>query len=413
MGLVADTSAIVLVFDGLNPSGLGPYGNTWNPTPTFNQLAAESYLVEHAMADDPRPASTSRLRSLRGMWDGRHVMCPRQPTDCGQLIRQCAAQGICATLVCDDAEVAKYSGEIGFARIRTLPQQGPATPAIDEFATRFGQLIAAAIDELVEMPSRSLLWIQASTLLHAWDAPSQLCAELLDEDDPHPPEQLPAPHIELDSQVDPDLAWGWSVRYAAELRAIDACLAVLLSAVHEAPQVSAPLLLLTATHGYPLGEHHIVGLAENSSLHSELVHVPHFVRYPDGYRAMQRDQRLCQSATVYSTLAEWLEMAPSSTNLGAYSLSGPSATRAVAQLGDQWALRTPAWYALVQGDIEQGDIQMYVKPDDRFDFNDVSQLCVDEAQSIRHELTEFAAAAQREQLDSLPPLPDELCLTMR
>ena len=407
-----DTSAIVLVFDGLSPGFLGPYGNTWNPTPTFNQLAAESLLIEHALADDPRSAAHSRLHSLAGLWDGRHALCP-PPSVPGRLLRQCAEQGICAALVCDDAQVAQFSADVGFARVRALPEQPATAPAEDESATRFGQLIGAAVDELAELPPRHLLWVQASTLLHAWDAPRQLCAELLDAADPQPPDEIAAPQMVCDASIDPDLAWGLAVRYAAEVRAIDACLAVLLAAVRSAAMCPATLLALTATHGYPLGEHRFVGATASGTLHSELVQVPFLLRYPDGQRAMQRDQRLCQSPTVYTTLAEWLGMELAEPGWGAHGLTGAPPLRAVSRLGDRLALRTPAWYALVQGDIQQGELQLYVKPDDRWDFNDVSQLCAEEAQLARHELAAFMGAAESEQLDCLPALPRVLAQTLR
>ena len=43
--------AIVLALDGLSPSFLGPYGNTWLETPAFNKLADESILAQQMLAE--------------------------------------------------------------------------------------------------------------------------------------------------------------------------------------------------------------------------------------------------------------------------------------------------------------------------------------------------------------------------
>ena len=59
--------AIVIVFDRLGAGYLGPYGNTWLDTPAFNQLASESMVLEHAIADSVHLATLyERLWGLPG-----------------------------------------------------------------------------------------------------------------------------------------------------------------------------------------------------------------------------------------------------------------------------------------------------------------------------------------------------------
>jgi hypothetical protein len=87
-------------------------------------------------------------------------------------------------------------------------------------------------------------------------------------------------------------------------------------------------------------------------------------------------------------------------------------------------LRTPAWFlrcgvpGLISASTERqcvherdgatAECELFVKPDDRWDFNEVSSRCPDIVSEMREELERFATAAQASQLDELPPLPELL-----
>src|SRR5687767_11396436 len=104
-------SAIVLVADRLGAGYLGPYGNTWLPTPTFNALAAESLLVEFALADSPDLAAV-----YRSYWSGRHALDARDAADEGSSLgEQLSAAGIAATLLTDELRLITHPLASGFA----------------------------------------------------------------------------------------------------------------------------------------------------------------------------------------------------------------------------------------------------------------------------------------------------------
>src|SRR5205085_2612604 len=73
---------------------------------------------------------------------------------------------------------------------------------------------------------------------------------------------------------------------------------------------------------------------------------------------------------------------------------------AAARIGDseEWSLRTPAFAALLPMQVPDGDParapRLYVKPDDRWEVNDVRQQQLDLAEGLERTLREFAAAAR-------------------
>ncbi len=70
-------NVICLVIDGLQPSLLGAYGNTWISTPELDRLAAESFLCDNALTD-----SLDLARIYRGLWRGLPALWPEK-TRCG------------------------------------------------------------------------------------------------------------------------------------------------------------------------------------------------------------------------------------------------------------------------------------------------------------------------------------------
>jgi hypothetical protein len=88
--------------------------------------------------------------------------------------------------------------------------------------------------------------------------------------------------------------------------------------------------------------------------------------------------------------------------LRAYARAGLGRGRAV-----EWTLRTPDWaFFLAAGaDAAAGRPQLYVKPDDRWEVNDVVQHHPDLAERLEQTLRGFLAAARRPGPLVAPPLP--------
>jgi len=93
-----------------------------------------------------------------------------------------------------------------------------------------------------------------------------------------------------------------------------------------------------------------------------------------------------------------------------YGVGGVSRDRAViVSSSGERALRTPAWYARF---TSPDATELYAKPDDRWEVNEVSSRCSDVVEQLLQ-----AESATREALaggrpDDVPPLPDVLVAGM-
>ena len=393
---------VVLVIDRLGAGWLGPYGNTWLETPHTNRLAASGLLCETAISDSPDLAA-----AYAGYWTGRHVLTPAN-RGAAPLAELAAAGGLHSTLLTDEEQVAAHPLAGSFAEIRRVDAT-PRTAAADSLAeTGLFQLTATAIEALAESQRPSLLWIHARGLAGAWDAPLEYRNRLADLDDPVPPAIVDPPSLVLAENFDPDELLGLTQAYAGQVAAVDECLGLLLEALDEQSWSDEALLIVTSPRGYPLGEHRRVGAADQA-LYAELLQVPLLVRFPHRAGALLRTQAIVQPAAVYDTIAggRGLDL----SRLQAGEAIAPADT-AVAFHGRERAIRTPAWFLReVAGDESSHEPprrELFAKPDDRFEVNEVASRCGEECELLAARLAEFEAAARAATLAELPPLAELL-----
>ena len=71
----------------------------------------------------------------------------------------------------------------------------------------------------------------------------------------------------------------------------------------------------------------------------------------------------------------------------------------IAGSGGQQAIRTPAWYLR-----DGAEPELFAKPDDRWEVNDVSDRCEEVVDSLRSALVEYEESVRSGHLTELPPL---------
>ncbi len=72
-------------------------------------------------------------------------------------------------------------------------------------------------------------------------------------------------------------------------------------------------------------------------------------------------------------------------------------------MGSERAMVTPAWHLRMAGADE-----LFIRPDDRWQVNDVANRCPSVAELLRAEFVRFEQAVQSGQTAQLPPLDDSL-----
>ncbi len=482
-------SAVVLVFDRLQPAFLGPYGGTACETPACNRLAADGYVAEQCYAD------AAELEVVyRSFWSGQHAVqhampqaahnaaphaaddaapeaadeaapqavydaapeaahdatasVPRhssQADSSGEtapagrsLAERLEAAGIHTELLADDPRIASHRWSEGFGQRLAIDHGGPPATADTAGAMRVAQVLAAAAERWEQADRDTLLWMHAAAWDDAWDAPYEFRQQGADPEDPPPPEFAAPPCRSSDGPIDPDELLGYVQAYVGQVAAWDACLEAFLEAFAASPLAEHTLLIVTAPRGFPLGEHGRVGDAP-PALYNELLQLPLFIRLPQGACPLVRDQGLVQPADLFATLLDWFEVAHnpaeprlappveanSATTTSAASAATTSAidddveptvedasrfaqvtgwgrsllprVQALPDAGrrlaaaiapGQLAVRTPHWLLRIsnhrRSDPPTDDkLELYVKPDDRWEANEVSSRCVAEVQTLR------------------------------
>jgi hypothetical protein len=416
---------VVIVARGLQAGALGCFGNRWARTPALDAVAAAGAAFDQHFAD--RADAEGARRAWRG---GRYhfplpaeaaAPAPGQPPD---LVRALVERGVDARLVLDASRPLPAGFEEGWAAVeRVEPAEGE--PGLE--AT-----VEAAVAALRALAGRDdwLLWVDLGTALPPWDVPEDFQApelfpasEEAETDEEDEPEEGPLVPLAGPGEgpIDPRddaLYLGIQAGYAAAVSYLDAGVGELLSALEEVDGGGEVAVLVTADRGLALGEHGVVGPVR-AWLHDEVVHLPLLLRLPGGAELGLRVPALTQAVDLAPTLAELFALpfeGAHGTSLLALARGGGEAIRPYACAGLQvgaaieWALRSPEWALLVtaQGppDEPPRGPRLYVKPDDRWEVNDVAQHHLELVERLEATLRAFVAETARPGPLRPPALPN-------
>jgi arylsulfatase A-like enzyme len=414
---------LVLVVNGLHCGPLGAYGNDIVGTPAFDRLAAEGVVFDQHYAD--APDGEGARRSWR---TGRyHLPVPQAKetrattTDLWDALRK---SGVFTNLVCEVPPPDFFTeGWDDALLVAPAANEPPLETVLESLADAF---------DAVEDRDSWLIWTELNTLIPPWRFPEEFFGaveeeaegeeETVEEDEeavsdvvamvPLPPLTGPAVGPLGD---DPDEVTFLRLQetYAAAVRYVDAGLDQILESLDE-----DVVLVVTSDRGMVLGEHGVIGVPR-PWLHEELVHLPLLVRMPGGRRG-RRIASLTQSLDLVPTLLDLFGITIPDDVHGRsllpllrgedapvrdYACSGLQIGLAI-----EWSLRTPEWTFLLplQGEIEDAvrPPQLYAKPEDRWEVNDVRQHHLELSEHFAQVLEAFAAAVQRPGPLAAPELRD-------
>jgi arylsulfatase A-like enzyme len=421
---MADSRNIIcLVIDRLHAGFLGAYGNTWIATPHVDRLAAEAFLFDRALIDSPC------LESLyRSYWHGSHALAAaRGHVDAlaeASLPRQLSSDGYETVLMTDDPSIGALPSATDFYEREEIVFEPTDEVATSIEETQLARFFAAASERLSRMRRPFLLWLHAGSLGRIWDAPLEFRDQYPDDEDPSPPRSPCVQSRLLARDFDPDEVLGIVHSYAGQVSLLDLCIGSFLEALTESRLADETLLVVLSARGISLGEHGRIG-PQNDSLYSEVTQVPWLLRLPTGAGQSARTQALVQPADLHATLAEWCGL-PGPERLfagGGHSVlplvDGAGETirdRACTLISaNKWAVSTPAWSLLQMGGGQEGEgvdenarSELYVKPDDRFEVNEVADRCPDCVIHLRDAFTQFQHSCESVDSPPPPPLPEIL-----
>lgn len=227
--------------------------------------------------------------------------------------------------------------------------------------------------------------------------------------------EVPAGPIDRDDDY---LFLSLQTSYGAAVSYVDAGLGQLLEALAGLEGGDDILLIVTSDTGQNLGEHGLVG-ASRPWLHEELIHLPLLLRLPGAAEAGRRVAALTQAVDLAPTLAQWFQAPLPEVHghsllplaQGKVESVRPYACAAL-QVGEasEYALRAPEWAFLLPVKLNADDgersPQLYVKPDDRWEVNNVLQHHLEFTEQLERTLRDFVTAACQPGSLQVPPLPE-------
>ena len=321
---------------------IGAYGNTWIQTPTLDSLASRSALFDRFYASSMELAST-----LTELW--------RFPPDYHKV------------LLTDDADVFLHEHAGLFDEKHRLEPKRRNRPASKIEETQFYRNMATVADLLRNRPGKPFFfWAHFEGFRGIWDFPLSYRERYQIDEDPDPYPEVTLPRI-LGKNIDPDVKHSVMEAYSGGVSVLDETLAGLLAFLNETGLAQNTVLLFLSVRGFSLGEHGTIGTSEE--LYGENVHLPLLLHRPDGSFSGFRSQTLLQPADVYRLLQQDHLPEEPDTVHPFLSIDGR-------------VIVTPDWFVYHK---PSGD-ELYVKPDDRWEINDVADRCSHILEQLRDQI---------------------------
>jgi arylsulfatase A-like enzyme len=422
--------AIIFLLRGCPAGWLGAYGNEWIGTPHLDRLASESVVFDRHISDCPGralpsvPQLTTALRSA----NVRTILVRANHPD-------------------SDGPDWFYAGwdEVFDAR----PQEADNSPLdalIRSFPTLLDRL-SNVPDYLLWIDIDRLLppWDVPQEVFEAYfnaDPDEELESEedeegedeedtagddVLDQEDDEepadadvddtkevkldtastdspltthhsPPEKVPPwsdPPTGLFDNSDADAREWLHTSFAAVVTTLDAELGHLFDQLRSRGLDQSAAWLVTSDFGFPLGEHGQIGL-HRPWLHEELVHLPLILRFPGAEEACRRVAGFTQPPDLAPTLLSQFGVAGADGhNLLPLARGQAESVRPHAitdlELGSaaERAIRTDEWAYLLPVRVPDGETrepQLFQKPDDRWEVNDLRVRNIERADELEAEL---------------------------
>jgi hypothetical protein len=349
------TTKIIITIDGINSFMPGLHGNTSVETPALDGLAVRGISFDFAFAP-----SCDLETVFESLFSGSQNQPITSAVQGGSIFVSDSSRAIAA------AESAEFDSVV------PVDSSNSAAPAATAAQTQAANFFAAATAAAQTLEQGDLLWLHFSGLTECWDAPLAMRQHYQALDDPEPYAAVTPPEFAFDAtQDDPDLLVSLQQSCFAQIAIIDSMLGVFLDHVSQHDVGQSAVIVVAGLRGYELGEHGRVGPAGN--LYAQSLHVPLLVSLPDTEETTKnrRSHRLIQT----SAIGDWILNSAAvldqceiimSTDTPPIFFSSKSAA----------AVQTASWKYLRSADNE-GIIseQLFAKPDDRWEVNDVASRC--------------------------------------
>jgi choline-sulfatase len=350
---------VLITVDALRADHLGVYGYARPTSPQIDEFARESVVVRDAIAQAPYtkasiaslmtgliPAAHKTFSSsvtVADAMDG-HVgpKLPRTdvlPSEITTLAEAMKAVGYAtAAITTNPFLIGDFGFAQGFDSFEFLADEGFA---------HADQVFPRGLQQIDAHPGPLFLWMHVMEPHSPYSPPAQFRPMFppLPPPVPIPPSVEIPPWIQVGGSRDLRL---YESLYDGEVRCADAAFGAFLDALRRRSGFENTIVVLTADHGEQFLEHG--GLEHNTALYDELIRVPLIIRAPT--LSPSRVNAQVQLIDLYPTLIAMAGGRPppniQGRDVSAVIRGAATSERAYAErVGEQYAVRTPAWKLIV------------------------------------------------------------------
>jgi arylsulfatase A-like enzyme len=401
---------IVIAPAGFHLGYLGCYGNLWIDTPSLDALAAESTVFDQHISDCPSAWGASRAwRTGRYSFPSSASKSASVPQDSLDILSLLRASGISSVLITESPSPPQPSDMNSWQKIHAI--------SAEKEGSYQGELWQLAAESMRQLSSNDhgLVWLETNLLMPPWLVEESSCDYFSPDPDEESPEEsidpLLNPTMGLLDVSDETTFRQLQRTYAAAVSRLDRQLGELLEELRQQDLYDSWMIIVTADRGFPLGEHGLVG-ARRPWLYEELVHIPLIIRLPHGIAGGARIGALTQPVDLMPTLLEAFDLTSldchgssllplirgEQERIRDYACSGLETGGEL-----EYSLRTLDWAFLLPQETGSGGLhpplrnpQLYVKPDDRWEVNNVLQHHFELAEQLEQTLRAFLKAPTRQ-----------------
>ena len=341
---------LLIAVQGLNTHWPGPYGNEWVATPRLDALAGESFVFDNHFCTSPDPAG------FRHSWQSASQAGP-------DFLEELSARKIHTLFLNHTADSPTGNWQ---SIVATLPGE---RKSLWSLAREAAKRLAGADDWFV--------CVETSQLLPPWTIKAPAFAKHADLSELNSPAEplTPWPDPARGPHTLDNKAWErLRLSFACAIEELDRDIALVRGSFFPKPAEDA-LIILTGTHGLPLGEHGHVG-PHPTTIHGEEVHVPFMICSAESRTAPRRVARFTTHEDLRgiinrsfepgsTTATPWIPaMGAGRTEMVAtrQTLAGP----AIYHRDTDWSYNVPAGVRLEEGNL-------YSQPDDLWETMNLAQ----------------------------------------
>jgi arylsulfatase A-like enzyme len=394
---------ILLTLHGARLDAFGAYGGALAATPHLDRLAAESLVFDQHYQSEIQPGEEDAIHS-------------QMLETLDELTAHLTTSGGSCAFFADERASQSLAYSASWKHVALISENDLAVLQQPSLSDAVLQQSIDWLQDYGQHYEHWLLCIELGALLPDWREEEYKPAETSGE------EEAKEPLFDYDpAAVEPDPnRFGWRAAYGGVMRYLDDLVGQFMTLLNELQLTEHCLVIIQSPGGQPLGEHGMVP-HRGHGIFEEQAHLPLLMRFPQSNGVGKRIHHYTHPEDVLFTLYQLFTgelptslqadhlarfTQPQAGRYRDYAVTFRHASDGTIEYG---TLRTKHWSLTVPWNHEADQpLQLYRKPEDRWDMNNVAKEHAEVAEHLELTLRRYVAWHEQGSVGHPPELRDEI-----